>query len=630
MAEPVLSVSWKNHTSELATEYKSLLENNFLVDCTLSAEGQRLKAHRLILSACSPYFQMLFQEDSGKHPFVILLNATFETLKAVIDFVYRGETHIPEGNLNSFLTLAQSLQIKGLNAFTQDDQHPHLSDSYSDTVQTNSSIPVEAYNTSCENVQSATSVTHLAEHHRSLGCDEVFADSEVTVKHEPLCHIFPETGNKTPVNVKSYECGAGNFQREMDVGTTKVCGEEDSHIFSSCCESSHGNMESTLMPPAQEQRSQLSDEVPFGRDGEETFQPASLVLKKEHLDDESDMMDDRDIPVNYANEAHEGMESAYDEQNLDRCSRADGVLPAQRQSEMRSWSSGTRESKTLVSQAELLPHEPSAVEPVTGDAGRKASTSRPRVAGSSHARARERAFGVVRGTAGLPPEKELATQRSPPGQQSESPPPHSELQSHEGEQTLLSDEGGTASPHPPSASTHKPRRKGKGRFRCEVCEKAFQYPSKLAVHMRSHTGERPFRCDVCGEAFFQKIALTAHLRIHAGERPFRCDVCGKAFTQSPTLVTHLRIHTGERPFRCEVCNNTFTRKHNLSIHMRIHTGELPFRCDVCGKTFARSNSLLQHCRTHTGARPYNCDVCGKTFRQQGNLCRHMRSHTGGE
>ncbi|GLH09094.1 Longitudinals lacking protein-like [Gryllus bimaculatus] len=513
MAEPVLSVCWKNHTSELATEYKSLLENDFLVDCTLSAEGQQLKAHRLVLSACSPYFHMLFQEDSGKHPFVILLNASFETLKAVIDFVYQGETHIPERNLKAFLILAQSLQIKGLNAFTRDDknkkqssspapnvpqvsseniqitsevdginaslgnysqQHPHLSDSYSDSVQTNSSIPLAAYSASYENVRSGASMTHLVEHHRPLGCDEVFADSEVTVKHEPLYHVFPETRNKTPVNVKSYECGSGNFQREMDVGTTSVCGDEDLNIFSSCSESSHGNTELSLMPPAQEQRTQLSNEVPSERDVAErgeSSQPESLMLKEEHLDAESDdLMDDRDMPVNHMTEADVGLESAYGEQNPDQCSSA----------------------------------------------------------------------------AGLPPEKELATpRRRPPGQQSESPPPHTRLRSpqHFGEHSPASfDKGGLSSAHAGSYAGDTRRRGGTGAYSCEVCRKVFAFASQLVIHQRTHTGDRPFRCDVCGKAFAQSGNLVAHARRHTGERPFACDLCGKDFARAFNLALHKRRH----------------------------------------------------------------------------------------
>lgn len=47
---------WNNHQSTLISVFDTLLENGTLVDCTLAAEGKFLKAHKVVLSACSPYF----------------------------------------------------------------------------------------------------------------------------------------------------------------------------------------------------------------------------------------------------------------------------------------------------------------------------------------------------------------------------------------------------------------------------------------------------------------------------------------------------------------------------------------------------------------------------------------------
>lgn len=47
---------WNNHQSTLISVFDTLLENGTLVDCTLAAEGKFLKAHKVVLCACSPYF----------------------------------------------------------------------------------------------------------------------------------------------------------------------------------------------------------------------------------------------------------------------------------------------------------------------------------------------------------------------------------------------------------------------------------------------------------------------------------------------------------------------------------------------------------------------------------------------
>lgn len=49
---------WNNHQSTLVSVFDHLLESGTLVDCTLAAEGQFLKAHKVVLSACSPYLEV--------------------------------------------------------------------------------------------------------------------------------------------------------------------------------------------------------------------------------------------------------------------------------------------------------------------------------------------------------------------------------------------------------------------------------------------------------------------------------------------------------------------------------------------------------------------------------------------
>ncbi|GLG94121.1 Ring canal kelch protein, partial [Gryllus bimaculatus] len=120
MVTPLLSVNWKEHSNILSTVCTDLFDNYF-VDCTIAAEKQSLKAHRLILSACSPYFHMLFSEEREKHPILILKDVSFDALKNVIDFVYHGEIQIPKEDLKAFLELAESLQIKGLNDSSMKD-----------------------------------------------------------------------------------------------------------------------------------------------------------------------------------------------------------------------------------------------------------------------------------------------------------------------------------------------------------------------------------------------------------------------------------------------------------------------------------------------------------------------------
>ncbi|XP_014237341.1 uncharacterized protein LOC106659340 isoform X3 [Trichogramma pretiosum] len=57
------SLVWNTFPHNLSTGLYSLLTGEQLVDVTLAAEGQILRAHKLILSVCSTYFRDLFKEE---------------------------------------------------------------------------------------------------------------------------------------------------------------------------------------------------------------------------------------------------------------------------------------------------------------------------------------------------------------------------------------------------------------------------------------------------------------------------------------------------------------------------------------------------------------------------------------
>lgn len=54
-------LKWNNYQSNVTTTFKELLEVEDFVDITLSAEGKTLKAHKVVLSACSTYFRELLK-----------------------------------------------------------------------------------------------------------------------------------------------------------------------------------------------------------------------------------------------------------------------------------------------------------------------------------------------------------------------------------------------------------------------------------------------------------------------------------------------------------------------------------------------------------------------------------------
>ncbi|XP_071528150.1 uncharacterized protein [Panulirus ornatus] len=116
---------WNNYQTNMTAVFDQLLQEEVFVDVTLSCEGgQQLRAHKVVLAACSPYFQAVLQNNPCKHPIVILpRDVAFADLRAIIEFVYRGEIDVAQEQINSLLAAADTLKIKGLCEVGDDPTH---------------------------------------------------------------------------------------------------------------------------------------------------------------------------------------------------------------------------------------------------------------------------------------------------------------------------------------------------------------------------------------------------------------------------------------------------------------------------------------------------------------------------
>lgn len=61
MASEQFCLRWNNFQINITSALESLKCDEDLVDVTLTCDGQNVKAHKVILSACSPYFKNVFK-----------------------------------------------------------------------------------------------------------------------------------------------------------------------------------------------------------------------------------------------------------------------------------------------------------------------------------------------------------------------------------------------------------------------------------------------------------------------------------------------------------------------------------------------------------------------------------------
>lgn len=115
MGEKTFNLTWNNHLANLSGLFEGLYKSGSLTDATLACQGGMLRAHRLVLAACSPYFERVFKEHYGEQPILILKGVPVEEMEYLLDFMYRGSIDVIEKHLPSLIKTATDLEIRGLS-----------------------------------------------------------------------------------------------------------------------------------------------------------------------------------------------------------------------------------------------------------------------------------------------------------------------------------------------------------------------------------------------------------------------------------------------------------------------------------------------------------------------------------
>jgi len=130
---------WNDFESNISLAFREIREEKDFFDCTLSCGSKQLQAHKLILSACSPFFRSILRQNPHQHPLLYMKGVEFTDMQAVLNFMYHGEVNVAQDELNSFLAVAEDLKVKGL---TQSNPSSDGNSSYSKPKSETTSNPV--------------------------------------------------------------------------------------------------------------------------------------------------------------------------------------------------------------------------------------------------------------------------------------------------------------------------------------------------------------------------------------------------------------------------------------------------------------------------------------------------------
>ncbi len=116
-----LCLQWNDFKENATSAFGSLREDRDFADVTLACEdGNQFEAHKVILATSSPFFQNILRRNQHVHPLIFMRGLKSEDLAAIIDFLYCGEANVYQENLDSFLAIAEELQLKGLTGKSND------------------------------------------------------------------------------------------------------------------------------------------------------------------------------------------------------------------------------------------------------------------------------------------------------------------------------------------------------------------------------------------------------------------------------------------------------------------------------------------------------------------------------
>ena len=129
---------------------QGMLTSDSFTDVTLvSDDKQTIKAHRNILSACSPVFEnILLMEIQNQHPVIYLRGIQFSEIESILQFIYLGEAKFLEHRVNEFLSVAKNLEIKEFSNDNASDSDVSNSNNTSDNFDYN--MVSETINVECD------------------------------------------------------------------------------------------------------------------------------------------------------------------------------------------------------------------------------------------------------------------------------------------------------------------------------------------------------------------------------------------------------------------------------------------------------------------------------------------------
>merc|ERR1719397_1125977 len=115
MAEK-FTLNWQTFSEHLLIMFKEFYNEKRYADVTLVSDDQtQFKAHKIVLSACSPVFKKIIDNNPSQHPLIYLRGIQSYEIESILQFMYLGKGKIYQERIGEFINVAKDLEVKEIS-----------------------------------------------------------------------------------------------------------------------------------------------------------------------------------------------------------------------------------------------------------------------------------------------------------------------------------------------------------------------------------------------------------------------------------------------------------------------------------------------------------------------------------
>ncbi|XP_061113292.1 kelch-like protein 17 isoform X1 [Conger conger] len=106
----------KRHYHDSFVSMNRMRQRGLLCDIVLHVAGKEIRAHKVVLASCSPYFHAMFTNEmsESQQTHVTLHDIDPQALEQLVQYAYTAEIVVGEGNVQTLLPAASLLQLNGV------------------------------------------------------------------------------------------------------------------------------------------------------------------------------------------------------------------------------------------------------------------------------------------------------------------------------------------------------------------------------------------------------------------------------------------------------------------------------------------------------------------------------------